>query len=259
MAQLNVRLDDQTRDSFDALARARGLSASDLIRSLIDSALGRTNGDRPTADAVPQSLSATERRALALQHEILARLTSEPDEDNGGWESEHHRHMIEVLSSGYTAEYPDMFQMIQPELTRRECSLVNDILDMFSTLEASMGRLTEEERASLGEHAEHGLTFRGFDFNNSQEARLASYARYLIKTERWESMAEHFDAQHESGNSHSPTLASYERMLSVWRPIWNRKIATHGGPSDYLFAPDELREILAAWPYPKEMASSTRW
>jgi antitoxin component of RelBE/YafQ-DinJ toxin-antitoxin module len=40
MAQLNVRLDDQTRDSFDALARARGLSASELIRSLIDSALG---------------------------------------------------------------------------------------------------------------------------------------------------------------------------------------------------------------------------
>jgi uncharacterized protein YfbU (UPF0304 family) len=252
MAQLNVRLDDQTRDSFDSLARARGLSASELIRSLIDGALGRTDVDRPTVDAAPQSLSATERQSFALQHEILARLTSEPDEDNGGWESEHHRHMVEVLSSGYTAEYPDMFQMIQPELTRRECSLLNDILQMFDSLEHSMGRLTEEERASLGEHAEYGLTFRGFDFNNSQEARLASYAGYLIKTGRWEPMAEHFDAQHESGNSHSPVLASYQRMLSVWRPIWNRKIAKHGAPSDYLLAPDELREILAAWPYPKE-------
>lgn len=252
MAQLNVRLDDQTRDSFDALARARGLSASDLIRSLIDSALGRTDVDRPTADAAPQSLSATERHSLALQHEILARLTSEPDEDNGGWESEYHRNMVEVLSSGYTSEYSDLFQMIQPELTRRECSLVHDVLEMFLTLEASMGRLTEEERASLGEHAEHGLTFHGFDFNKSHEARLASYARYLIKTERWEPMAEHFDAQHESGNSHSPMLASYERMLSVWRPIRNRKIAKHGTPSDYDFAADELREVLAAWPYPKE-------
>ena len=252
MAQLNVRLDDQTRDSFDALARARGLSASELIRSLIDSALGRTDVNRPTADAAPQSLSATERRTLALQHEILALLTSEADEDNGGWESQHHRRMIEVLSSGYTAEYPDMFQMIQPEMTRRECSLVNDILDMFSTLETSVGRLTDEERASLGEHAEHALTFRGFDFNNSQEGRLASYARYLITTERWQSMAEHFDAQHESGNSHFPVLASYQRMLSVWRPIWNKKIATYGGPNDYLFALEELREILAAWPYPKE-------
>jgi uncharacterized protein len=251
MAQLNVRLDDQTRDSFDALARARGLSASELIRSLIDSALGRTNADRPSADVVPQSLSAIERRTLALQHEILARLTAEPDEDNSGWESEHHRHMIEVLSSGYTAEYPDMFQMIQPELTRRECSLVNDILEMFTTLEGSMGRLTEEERASLGEHAEYGLTFRGFDFNNSHEARLASYAHYLINTDRWDSMAEHFDRQHESGNSHSPVLASYQRMLSVWRPIWNRKIAEYGGPNEYLFAPGELREIAAAWPYPK--------
>jgi uncharacterized protein YfbU (UPF0304 family) len=258
MAQLNVRLDDQTRDSFDALARARGLSASDLIRSLIDDALGRTDAARPSADTTPQSLSALERRTLAMQHEILAHLTAAPGEENGGGESEYHRHIIEALSSGYTAEYPDMFQTILPELTRRECSLVNDILQMFDSLEHSMGRLTEEERASLGEHAEYGLSFRGFDFNNSQEGRLASYARYLIKSEHWESMAEHFDAKHESGNSHSPALASYERMLSVWRPIWDRKIATYGGPSDYLFAPGELREILAAWPYPKDGGSSTR-
>lgn len=90
--------------------------------------------------------------------------------------------MIEVLNSGYTTEYVDVFQMIQPEMTRRECSLVHDILEMFDTLERSVGQLTEEQRASLGEHAEHRLTFHGFDFNDSQEGRLASYARYLIKT-----------------------------------------------------------------------------
>lgn len=49
MAQLNVRLDDHTRDSFDALARARGLSASDLIRSLIDNALVGTTLIGPPA------------------------------------------------------------------------------------------------------------------------------------------------------------------------------------------------------------------
>ena len=251
MAQLNVRLDDHTRDSFDALARARGLSASDLIRSLIDNALGRDDPDRPHGDPTPQSLSAIERRTLALQHEILAHLTADPDEKNGGWEAEYHRKMIDVLNSGYTTEYPDMFQMIEPEMTRRECSLVCDILEMFDTLERSVGRLSEEERASLGEHAEHALTFRGFDFNSTHEGRLASYAEYLIKNGRWESMAEHFDAEHERGNSHFPVLASYERMLSVWRPMWKKKIANYGGPSNYLFTPDELRQIRAAWPYPQ--------
>jgi hypothetical protein len=251
MAQLNVRLDDHTRDSFDALARARGLSASDLIRSLIDNALGRDDPDRPYGDPTPQSLSAIERRTLAMQHEILAYLAADPDEDSDRSEAVYHRNMIDVLNAGYTTEYPDTFQMIQPEMTRRECSLVRDILEMFETLERSLGRLSEEERASLGEHAERALTFRGFDFNNPHEGRLASYAEYLIKTGRWESMAKYFDARHEYGNSHFPALASYERMLSIWRPMWREKIASYGGPSDYLFTPDELRQIRAAWPYPK--------
>lgn len=64
-------------------------------------------------------------------------------------------------------------------------------------------------------------------------------------------MAEHFDAKHEYGNSHFPALGSYERMLSVWRPIWKKKIATYGRPSNYLFTPEDLREVLAAWPYPR--------
>lgn len=250
MAQLNVRLDDHTRDAFDALARARDLSASDLIRSLIDAALGRDEVDRPYGDPTPRSLSAIERRTLAMQHEILAQLAADPDEDNGSWETEHHRNMIVVLDSGYTTEYPDMFRMVQPEMTRRECSLVRDILEMFDTLERSVARLSEEERVPLGEHAEQALTFRGFDFNNTQEGRLASYAHYLIKTGRWKSMAEHFDEEHEHGNSHFPALASYERMLSIWRPMWKEKIATYGGPSNYLFTPDELRQIRTAWPYP---------
>lgn len=122
---------------------------------------------------------------------------------------------------------------------------------LIATLERSVGRLSEEDSASLGSHAEHALTFQGFDFNNTQEGRLASYARYLIQTGRWEAMAEHFDAKHEYGNSHFPALTSYKRMLSIWRPMWKQKVANYSGPSNYLFMPDELRQIRAAWPYPK--------
>jgi hypothetical protein len=251
LAQLNVRLDDDTRESLDALARARDLSTSDLIRRLIDDALGRTSEDRRAREVAPVSLSAVQRRGLALQHEILARLTGEPGEEGGGWESQHHRRMVTVLQSGFTAEYSEMFGAFDLEITLRECSLVHDILQMCSSLEQSVQALSAEQRAALGEHAEHALGFRGFDFNDSQEARLASYAQHLVKTGRWEEMGAHFDGEHEHGNSHSPRLASYQRMLTAWRPIQAKMIANWAGVRDFLLTPDELRRILDAWPYPR--------
>jgi uncharacterized protein YfbU (UPF0304 family) len=245
MAQLNIRIDDEDRDLFDSLARARGLSTSDMLRDLIRQALGR--GERPRDDTTPASLSAVERRRLAMQHEVLATLKADDE-----YEAAYHQQMIEVLNSGYTGEYYRTFQMIEPEMTDRECRLVWDILDMFRTVEGSVGALTEEERASLGEHWEYGLRFRGFDFNDRQEGRLAAYAHFLIKDDRWTELADRFDDQHERGNSHMPALASYQRMLSVWKPLWEAKVKSFGGPKDYRFSVEELRRILDAWPYPKE-------
>lgn len=248
MAQLNVRLDDHTRDLFDALANARNINASDLIRELINQALGRDDRSRPRDDTTPSSLSAVERRRLALLHETLAVLTK-TDQEDGGMESQYHRNMVEVLSYGYTAEYYKTFQMVQAEMTGRECSLVHDILEMFTQIERSVEELSDAERASLGEHSHYGLKFRGFDFNNSQESRLASYALYLINDGKYESMADRFDAKHERGNSHMPSLATYQRMLSVWGPIWKQKLENCGGPNNYLVSVDELSKIMAAWPY----------
>lgn len=251
MAQLNVRLDDQTRESFDALARARELSASDLIRNLIDDALGRSPGSNNPADVTPRSLTAVQRLALAHQHEILAHLTADPDDADGGWEAKYHRRMVEALNRGFTPEYEDMFRQMQSEMTQHETSLVNDILEMFSTLQRTVEGLTPEQLAAVGEHADHAFRFRGFDFNDRHEARLASYARYLVETDRWDDMAKYFDRKHEHGNSHMPYLATYQRMLRVWRPIWDDKISNYGGPNSYLFTTEELRQILVAWPYPK--------
>lgn len=252
MAQLNLRIDDLARDQFDALARARGLTTSDLARELIGQALGRDDYDRPRGDTTPASLSAIDRRRLGMQHEILAMLTADEGQAGGGYEAEYHRQMVDVLNSGYTAEYYKTFQMVQPELTDRDCSLVHDILEMFTQLEWSVQHLGEAERASLGENAEYALTFSGFDFNNSYEGRLASYAHFLVKDDKWTSMAKYFEAEHERGNSHMPTLASYERMLSVFKPLWQKKVKAMGGPSNYRFSPEELREIISAWPYPKD-------
>lgn len=252
MAQLNIRLDDHSRDQFDALARARGVTTSDLVRELIGQALGHDNFDGPRGDVTPPSLSAVDRRRLAMQHEMLEILTADEDEPDGGWETQYHRRMVDVLNSGYTSEYYQTFQMIQPELTDRECSLVHDILEMFTRIEWSVEHLSDKDRASLGEHSDYALRFRGFDFNNSQEGRLASYAHFLIKDEKYESMAKCFDAQHEHGNSHMPTLATYQRMLSVWKPLWDKKIKSLGGTNNYRFTVGEMKDILAVWPYPTD-------
>lgn len=244
MAQLNIRIDDDSRDEFDALARAKGLSTSDLMRDLIAQALGR-NGDRPGADQTPQSLSAYQRRHLALQHEILANLVTGPE-----WEAAYHREMVEILNSGYTAEYYKIFQMMEPEMTPRESKLVYNILEMFTTIERSLAALQDEERASLGRHPGTALKFRGFDFNDPQEGKLASYAHHLIKGGRWTNLAEYFSDKNERGNSHMPTLAGYQRMVSVWQPLWDRMLNSHGGPNEYRFTVAELQQIVAAWPYP---------
>jgi len=248
MAQLNIRIDDESRDLFDSLARARGQNTSDLLRDLIAQALGRGDYDRPRNDTTPSSLSAMDRRRLAMHHEVLAILKADED-----YESGYHRQMIEVLDCGYTAEYYRTFQMIEPEMTQRECALVHDILDMFRTVEASVKALVDNERSALGEHKDYALKFRGFDFNDSRESRLASYANFLIKDGRWTELSDRFDDEHEHGNSHMPTLASYQRMLSVWKPLWQDKVKSFGGPNSYRFTVEELQQVLAAWPYPKGM------
>lgn len=249
MAQLNVRLDDETRESFDALARARGLTTSDLIRALIDDALGVGDKSRSAGSPVPASLSAVERRSFMLQHEILSRLTAGSGDPEVDSQLDYHLRMVEVLKSGFATEYDRVFQEIQPELSRREAALVRDILEMFDNLERSLGALTAAERSSLGENADSRLTFSGFDYNDSQEGRLADFARYLIGTGRWAAMAKYFDDQHEHGNSHFPVLAPYERMLTVWRPLWQKLLATYGGPDNYALTVDELQRVKDAWPH----------
>jgi hypothetical protein len=41
-------------------------------------------------------------------------------------------------------------------------------------------------------------------------------------------------------------------MLSVWKPLWEEKVKSFGGPSSYRFTVEELQQVLAARPYPKE-------
>lgn len=246
MATITLRLDEQTREAVDALARGRGLTVSELLRGTIDGMLGR---DVPDPSHAPTTLTMVERRILASQHETMAKLHADDEHETG-----YHQRMVEVLNEGYTAEYADVFIPIRPELSPRQCTFVHDVLDMFWKLKISLDRLAEEERAALGKQAEQILAFRGFDFNDSLEGRLAAYARHLIESDRWAELADRFDDKHERGNSHMPMLATYRRMLDAFGPVWEARIEDNSLPHDerYILSTDDLRKVMDAWPYPRD-------
>lgn len=262
MSVITLRVDEATRDEVDRIARARGITISELLRRAIDEivehketlreAVGEMFGEEIDIRRtdIPRSLGPVQRQTLALLHEILSNL--DPD----GEEAAGHRRRAEVLQEGFAGEYSDEFVAIQHEMSISECELLWDILDMFRILKVSIAKLSPEHVASLGEHAAHALTFRGLDLNDTREARLLAYARHLISTGRWEDLADHLGPDHDRGNSHRRMLPTYLRMLTAFQPIWKTKITGRGsGPDGLLLTSEELAEVLRAWPHPGAAAS----
>lgn len=241
MPTITLRVNDQTKDDLDALARSRGRTVTEILRPLIDEAIGRP-AERPSGSH-PVHLSLVDRRTLSLLHEVLGKL--DPDSE------QHHRRRAEALDAGYAAEYGDEFVSVEPELTERECEFVWDIFDMFYILKASMDQLGPEIVADLHDPSEAFLTFRGFDLNDPYEGRLLRYGRYLLATDRWTDLALYFDDKHEHGNSHSRTVPIYRRMLEVYTPLFKAKTDERGlGPKQYLFGADELAAVARAAVHP---------
>ena len=243
MATVTIRLDDDTREELEEIARTRAVNLSDLLRDQIDALLGR---GVPIRGDVPHTLSFPQRQILAQQHEILALLHG-----NDEYES-HHRTMGEVLREGYAGEYDSVFGAVQREMSRSECKLVWDVLDMFRMLGASIDRLPTDDRAALGDENEARLRFAGFDLNDSREGRLLGYVRYLVDTERWTEIKPRLAEIGDNGNSHSPYLATYERMLAVYMPIHEASARGKRGHSidAWLLALDELKQVAEAWAWP---------
>src|SRR5439155_16676925 len=132
---------------------------------------------------------------LALLHKIVELVSAEEDE------ADYHAKMAKVLERGFTCEYSDEFIAIEDEMPMAECRLVMDLLDMFRVIKASVESIGLDKVRQLDDIAEHVLSFRGFDFNDRREGRMADYAEHLIATGRWVDLAEHFDDEHERGNS----------------------------------------------------------
>jgi uncharacterized protein YfbU (UPF0304 family) len=243
MATITLRLDDEVRDQLEALADTRGETLSDVIRSAIDSLLDRDRGTN--YGQTPASLTPVERKQLSMLHRILARLLPEDANEEDG-DPQYQFDRARALEAGWVTEYAMEFVQIEPELSRQECRLVMDILDMFRFLQDSLARLSEAEVATLGERSKH-LTFQGFDENDRRESRLLYYARSLIEQGKWSMHADVFDSRHEHGNSHAPLLGFYLRLLAGFTPIWRGLVKEPGRFSrdeGYLLTPEQLKHVL---------------
>lgn len=248
MKTLTVRMPDRDYDELARIAGSRGTTLSDLARDTL-AGLTRVNDEDGRAPSeAPATLDVVTRHQLALLHKILAHVIDDPGGDGDPTELDRAR----VLEQGYVEEYDNEFGAIEPELSRRESDWVMDVLEMFNNLESSFQILTDAERAFLGEHAEHRVTFRGFDLNDRLESRLLGYARHQIEQGKWETLAKHFDRDRDRGNSHSPRYDVYDRMLEVYRPIWKAKLreADTFDREAYQFKVEEISRIIAAAVHP---------
>ncbi|EFA4192801.1 hypothetical protein C5926_002034 [Escherichia coli O96] len=104
--------------------------------------------------------------------------------------------------------------------TPRVVKKVLDILDMWRVIEYSYSELTEEEKKKLKENVElfgKNPIFKGFDGNNETEY-LAAADFVINKLDRFE------EFKLRDLNSHTPSLATYERMMHVFNPLFHENL-----------------------------------
>lgn len=173
------------------------------------------------ADNTPHTLTIMERVQLANQFRILQQI----DEN----ESDHWAKCKEIVESGYTIMYGEIFQGFSDELDRDDCVFVFDVLDMYRDLKFSYGALPDKTGID-----EYDVTFRGFDGNN--ETEYYSFIGFLKEQGRWSETLENCGM-----NSHSPTVDRYRVMIPIWKNI--RKQYNPIGQHHDLTA-DEIKQVL---------------
>lgn len=246
MATVTLRIEDPIRDRLQAMAEARGTTVSDLIRSLIDGLFDRDEREESRPRVVPESMTAVDRKQLALLHRILARLVEDRSTDDerlgGDGDTAHQLDRAQALEQGWAKEYDMEFCGMEPELSRRDCGLVMDLLDMFRVLKFSAEAVADQ----LSDDVVDTLCFHGFDLNDAYESRLLTYAQWLVSDgKRWQEQADAFSDKHDRGNSHTPLLGIYKRMLEAYEPIW-RSVIRRGGRDRNRLTAAELSRIAAA-------------
>lgn len=248
MAVLNIRVDDQVRDELKDIADAEGVTVSEYVRDLVTAAI--VPGYKPDEDhgdlPAPETMRIADRQVLSLLHRILARVLPKDNDDVDG-DKDYQLARAGVIEAGYTGEYWREVAGFSPELSKRDCGRVLDILDMFRIITFSIRRL-EKDGTTVDEELKYKLEFRGFDGNDGLENHMAHYVEFLMSDGRWAELQPQVDSN-DGGNSHSLMLNTYMRMVAEHRRIKaSRDRGFHR--EDYLLSLEELEQIAAARVHP---------
>ena len=241
MPTITLRIDDETKAELDAVARGRGVSLSDLMRSAIDAVLLRE--EDATVSVAPRSLTVVERQQLSLLHRILARVIGDDNDVDG--DKSYQLERASVLEGGFVMEYMTEFSGIEPELSATDSRFVVDVLDMFRTITFSVDKLVQDG-VVLSDNLAWRLRFSGFDLRDAREGRLLAYARYLISEDRWSELQYAFSDDNDRGNSHMRVAEVYERMLTAHAKVKAAKGQSRVRLDSYLLTLDELQRLADA-------------
>ena len=123
-------------------------------------------------------------------------------------EDESFKNMRIAIEEGYTIHYQDLFESISEELSLNDCRFVLDVLEMYRGLIFSALALNDLELITK-------VKFKGFDFNDNLEGKMASYARYFVfDLRRYDEIK---DNSNGDFSSHTIMQNKYQRMLSIWK------------------------------------------
>ncbi|MCS6711299.1 YfbU family protein [Brachybacterium sp. EF45031] len=253
MAVLNIRVDDRVRDQLKEMADDEGVTLSEFVRDLLMEAVvpvydDEDRGRRRSEEPAPESMRLVDRQMLSLLHRILARVLPEDANDVDG-DREYQLMRAQILEDGFTSEYSYEVAGFRTELSRRDCRRVIDILQMFWILTYSIDHLVKEG-TPVDEELARALEFQGFDFNDSLEGHMADYVAFQMRDgDRWTELQPQIE-RHDNGNSHSPMLDTYMRMLTEYRRIMDSRDQGSFDRLDYLLSAEELQQIRDARVHP---------
>lgn len=243
MESVTIRLSSELKSLISAEARNNGQTQSDYLRQIIETHVGQIGKEKFHREPIRNiALNPVERKTLMLGYQLL--LASRGELADELYDAKAFRNAAESLDYGYAGEYPQIFAGTDTELSFDECKLTWDILDMFRVIKYSIRDLGENgwEKTGVVDAERYG-TFRGFDFQIDLESKIASYVKFLIRTDRWEEQKSVI--KKGGGNSHTEMLPTYRSMLAEFKPIW-RKVVSRGG-RDHLNA-EEIRDVLLSAP-----------
>jgi uncharacterized protein YfbU (UPF0304 family) len=144
-------------------------------------------------------LDTKDRLILSNQYKILESLYP-----NEACDYKQHRTIVE---HGYELFYSELTTHIYDGLNDNHCREVLDILEMYRRLSCDYKQLKDR-----GDINATDVKFGGFDGNN--ESSYLLFHEFLIEQGKF--------SESPAGNSHTPSLAIYRRMLEDWKPRRNK-------------------------------------